>query len=40
MPHKKTIIAEGVAMITLRKLYTRFGLFNKIISDQGPQFAA
>ena len=40
MPHKKTIIAEGVAMITFRKLYTRFGLFNKIISDQGPQFAA
>ena len=39
-PTKKTITAEGVATIIFRKLYTRFGLFNKIISDQGPQSAA
>ena len=39
-PTKKTITAEGVATIIFRKLYTRFGLFNKVISDQGPQFAA
>ena len=39
-PTKKTITAEGVATIIFRKLYTRFGLFNKVISDWGPQFAA
>ena len=39
-PTKKTITAKGVATIIFRKLYTRFGLFNKIISDQGPQFTA
>ena len=39
-PTKKTITAEGVATIIFQKLYTRFGLFNKIISDRGPQFAA
>ena len=33
-PTKKTITAKGVAMIIFRKLYTRFGLFNKIISDR------
>ena len=30
-PTKKTITAEGVTTIIFRKLYTRFGLFNKII---------
>ena len=30
----------GVAAIIFRKLYARFGLFDKVISDQGPQFAA
>ena len=39
-PTKKTITTEGITTIIFRKLYTRFGLFNKIISDQGPQFAA
>ena len=39
-PTKKTITAKGVATIIFQKLYTRFELFNKIISDQGPQFAA
>ena len=32
-PTKKTITAEGVTTIIFRKLYTRFGLFNKIISN-------
>ena len=35
-PTKKTITAKGVATIIFRKLYTRFGLFNKVISDWGP----
>ena len=39
-PTKKTITAEGIAMIIFRKLYSRFGLFDKVISDRGPQFAA
>ena len=39
-PTKKTITTKGVATIIFRKLYTRFGLFNKIISDWGSQFAA
>ena len=39
-PTKKTIITEGVALIIFRKLYTRFRLFNKIISGRGPQFMA
>ena len=39
-PTKKTITAKGVTTIVFRKLYTRFGLFDKIISDWGPQFAA
>ena len=39
-PTKKTITAEGVTTIIFQKLYTRFRLFNKIISDQGPQFTA
>ena len=39
-PTKKTITTEGVATIIFRKLYTRFGLFNKIISNRGSQFVA
>ena len=39
-PTKKTTTAKGVATIIFQKLYTRFGLFNKIISNRGPQFAA
>ena len=39
-PTKKTITAEGVATIIFKKLYSRFGLFDKVISDRGPQFAA
>ena len=39
-PTKLQITAEGVAAIIFRKLFTRFGLFNKVISDRGPQFSA
>ena len=39
-PTKKTITAEGIAMIIFQKLYSHFGLLDKVISDQGPQFAA
>ena len=39
-PTKKTITAEGIATIIFQKLYSRFGLFDKVISDRGPQFAA
>ena len=39
-PTKKTVTAEGIAAIIFRKLYSRFGLFDKVISDRGPQFAA
>ena len=39
-PTKKTITANGIAAIIFRKLYSHFGLFNKIISDHRPQFAA
>ena len=39
-PTKKTITTEGITTIIFQKLYTRFGLFNKVISDWGPQFAA
>ena len=39
-PTKKTVTAEGIAAIIFRKLYSCFGLFNKVISDRGPQFAA
>ena len=39
-PTKKTVTADGIAAIIFRKLYARFGLFDKVISDRGPQFAA
>ena len=39
-PTKKTVTADGIAAIILRKLYARFRLFNKVISDCSPQFAA
>ena len=37
--HKK-INAKGTADILLRRLFPRFGIPDKIISDRGPQFAA
>ena len=39
-PTKKTVTAEGIATLIFKNLYSQFGLFNKVISDQGPQFAA
>ena len=40
LPCNKTITAGQVANLLLENLYKRFGLPNKIILDQGPQFAA
>ena len=40
LPCNETITAEQVANLLLENLYKRFGLPDKIISDQGPQFAA
>ena len=39
-PTKKTITTKEVTVIIFWKLYTRFSVFNKIVSDKGPQFAA
>ena len=39
-PTKKTITAEGVATLFFHKVYLQFGLYEKIISDHGPQFAS
>ena len=39
-PMKKTITAEGVATLFFHKVFLYFGLYNKVISDWGPQFAS
>ena len=39
-PCTKTITAEGVADLFVQKVFSRFGLPSKIISDRGPQFAS
>ena len=39
-PTKKTIDTSGVAALFLSKVFKRFGLYEKIISDRGPQFAS
>ena len=39
-PTKKTITTEGVATLFFHKVYLCFRLYNKIISDQGPQFTS
>ena len=39
-PTKKTITAEGIANLFFHKVFLHFGLYNKIISDRGPQFAS
>ena len=39
-PTKKTITAEGIASLFFHKVFLRFGLYTKIISDRGPQFAS
>ena len=40
LPCSKTITAEQVATLLLDNLYKRFGLPNRIISDQGLQIAS
>ena len=39
-PTKKSVIAEGIASLFFHKVFLRFGLFDKVISDRGPQFAS
>ena len=39
-PTKKSITADGIAAIIFRKLYAHIELFDKVISDHSPQFAA
>jgi hypothetical protein len=39
-PCNKTIDAEGVAQTFFKRVFARFRLYDKIISDRGPQFAA
>ena len=38
-PTKKTITAEGVTNLFFHKVFLRFSLYDKIISNRGPQFA-
>ena len=40
IPCSKTITAKETAQLLLENLYKHFGLPDKIISDQGPQFAS
>jgi transposase InsO family protein len=40
VPCNKTLTTEETAKLLLEHLYKRFGLPDKIISDQGPQFAS
>ena len=39
-PTKKSITAEGIASLFFHKVFLCFGLFDKVISDHGPQFAS
>ena len=39
-PTKKMITTKGVAVLFFHKVYLRFGFYDKIISDRGPQFAS
>jgi transposase InsO family protein len=40
IPTAKTLRQEGAGQLLLDNLYKRFGLPDKMLSDQGPQFAA
>jgi transposase InsO family protein len=40
IPMAKTLTQEGAGQLLLDNLYKRFGLPDKLLSDQGPQFAA
>ena len=39
-PTKKSIIAKGIASLFFHKIFLCFGLFDKVISDRGPQIAS
>ena len=39
-PTKKSVTAEGIASLFFHKVFLRFGLFDKVISDWGHQFAS
>ena len=39
-PTNKTITATGITSFFFHKVYLRFGLYDKIISDHGPQFTS
>ena len=39
-PCNKTITAEGCAQIFFDKVFVRYGMYDSIISDRGPQFAS
>jgi transposase InsO family protein len=39
-PTTKTVTMDGIGNLLHENLYKRFGLPDKMISDQGPQFAA
>ena len=39
-PCNKTIMAEGVAQLFFNNVYCQYGLYDKIISNRGPQFAS
>ena len=39
-PMKKSITAEGITSLFFHKVFLRFRLFDKVISDRGPQFAS
>ena len=39
-PTKKTITVEGITNLFFHKVFLCFSLYNKIISDRGPQFAS
>jgi hypothetical protein len=39
-PTKKTMTTEEIATLFFHKVYKHFGLYDKIISDRGPQFAS
>ena len=40
IPTTQTLTADGAGQLLLDNLYKRFGLPDKILSDQGSQFAA
>ena len=39
-PTKKTITVEGITNLFFHKVFLHFGLYDKIISNRGPQFAS